>query len=46
VRDSRRLDRFRADIEEAVIVRLNDARDGLVIELWRPDHELTRIERA
>jgi len=38
--------RFRADIEEAVVVRLNEARDGLVIELWRPGRELKRIERT
>ena len=36
---------FRADIEEAVIVGLNDARDRLVIELWRPGQEITRFER-
>ena len=36
---------FRADIEEAVLVGLNDARDRLVIDLWRPGRELTRIER-
>lgn len=38
--------RFHADIEEAVVVRLNEARGGLVIELWRPGRELKRIERA
>lgn len=37
---------FRADIEEAVVVRLNEAPGGLVIELWRPGRELKRIERA
>jgi hypothetical protein len=36
---------FRADIQEAVLVGLNDARDRLVIELWRPERELQRIER-
>jgi len=36
---------FRADIEEAVLVGLNDARDRLVIELWRPGQEIRRIER-
>ena len=36
---------FRADIDEAVLVGLNQARDRLVIELWRPGRELKRIER-
>ena len=36
---------FRADIHEAVLVGLNEARDRLVIDLWRPGQELKRIER-
>ena len=36
---------FRAEIREAAIVGLNDARDRLVIELWRPGRPLTRLER-
>jgi hypothetical protein len=36
---------FRADIQEAVLVGLNDARNALVIELWRPDGQIRRIER-
>jgi hypothetical protein len=36
---------FRADIDEAVLVGLNEARDRLVIELWRPGRELKRFER-
>ena len=36
---------FRLDIHEAALVGLNDARNRLVIELWRPGRELTRIER-
>ena len=36
---------YRAEISEAVIVGLSDARDRLVIELWRPGSELKRIER-
>jgi nitroimidazol reductase NimA-like FMN-containing flavoprotein (pyridoxamine 5'-phosphate oxidase superfamily) len=36
---------FKAEIDEAVLIGLNDARDGLVIELWRPGEELKRIER-
>jgi hypothetical protein len=36
---------FRADIDEAVLIGLNDARDLLVIELWRPGQELKRFER-
>ena len=36
---------FRAEIDEAVLVALNAARDRLVIELWRPGRELKRVER-
>lgn len=36
---------FRADIDEAVLVGLNDERTRMVIELWRPDAPVKRIER-
>jgi hypothetical protein len=36
---------FRLDIEEAVLIGVNDARDRLVIELWRPGRDLKRMER-
>ena len=36
---------FRAEIHEAVVVGLNDARDRLVIDLWRPGAALKRFER-
>ena len=36
---------FRAEIDAAVLVALNEARDRLVIELWRPGQELKRVER-
>ena len=37
---------FRADIDQLVVTRLNDARDKLVIEVWREGAaEVERIER-
>jgi len=36
---------FRADIREVVLVGLNEARNRLVVQLWRPDAELRRFER-
>jgi Pyridoxamine 5'-phosphate oxidase len=36
---------FRLDIDEAVLVGLNEARDRLVIQLWRPGRAVERIER-
>jgi hypothetical protein len=36
---------FRADVDEAVIVGLNDERTRLVIRLWRPDGSVRRTER-
>jgi len=36
---------FRADIHEAVVVGLNEARNRLVIQLWQPDEQVQRIER-
>ncbi len=36
---------FRLDIDEAVLVGLSEARDRLVIQLWRPGRALQRIER-
>jgi Pyridoxamine 5'-phosphate oxidase len=37
--------RFRADIHEAVLIGLNDERNRLVIELWRPGCAVERVER-
>ena len=36
---------FRADIAELVVVRLNEARDKLIIESWHPDRGVSRLER-
>ena len=36
---------FRAEIEEVVVAHLNDTRDKMVIELWRPGEGVRRIER-
>jgi hypothetical protein len=36
---------FRADIAELVVVRLNDARDKLVIESWHEGRGVSRRER-
>jgi hypothetical protein len=36
---------FRAEVEEVVVTRLNDARDKLVIEWWREGAGVQRIER-
>jgi hypothetical protein len=36
---------FRADIDELVVVRLNEARDKLVIESWHAGRGITRHER-
>jgi hypothetical protein len=36
---------FRLDIDEAVLLRLGDGRDRLVIELWRPGRAVQRTER-
>jgi hypothetical protein len=37
--------RFRLDISEASTVGLNEARNRLVIEIWKPGAEVRRIER-
>jgi Pyridoxamine 5'-phosphate oxidase len=37
---------FRLDLLEASVVGLNEARDALVIEVWRPGAGVRRIERA
>jgi hypothetical protein len=37
---------FRIDIDEVVITRLNDARDRLVIESWKPGRGFRVAERA
>jgi hypothetical protein len=39
-------EQFRADIHEVVVTRLNDSATLLVIESWRPDSGLRRVERA
>jgi hypothetical protein len=36
---------FRAEIGELSVVRLNEARDRLVIESWHPGRGVTRRER-
>jgi hypothetical protein len=36
---------FRAEVEELSVVRLNEARDRLVIESWHTGRGLTRLER-
>ncbi len=36
---------FRLGIDEAALIGLNQSRDRLVIELWRPGRSLRRIER-
>ena len=36
---------FRADIDEAIVVALNDARDKLVIEHWHAGRGVRRVER-
>ena len=36
---------FRADLDEVVLTRLNDAGDRLVVEFWRPGAALRRVER-
>ena len=38
--------RFAVDISEVVFTHLNDAGDRLVIESWRPDRGLRRVERT
>ena len=38
--------RFRLDLEEVSALRLNDARNGLVIEVWTATGGLRRMERA
>jgi Pyridoxamine 5'-phosphate oxidase len=48
VRETEQLGRyhlFKADIGEAVVVGLNDARNKLVIESWHEGRGLARIER-
>ncbi len=37
---------FRIDIDEVVVTRLNDARDRLVIESWKPGRGYRKTERA
>lgn len=37
---------YRADISEVVITHLNETATALVIETWRPDGGVRRVERA
>jgi pyridoxamine 5'-phosphate oxidase-like protein len=37
---------FRLDLREASVVRHNDAKDALVIEVWHPGEGVRRMERA
>jgi hypothetical protein len=37
---------FRLDMDEVSFVRLNDARDGIVIDVWTPERGVRRIERT
>jgi Pyridoxamine 5'-phosphate oxidase len=37
---------FRLDVSEVSLVGLNDARNAIVIEVWRPGEAVRRIERA
>ena len=37
---------FRLDLDEVSIVRLNEARSGIVIDVWTPGRGVRRIERA
>ena len=36
---------FRADISELVVVRLNAARDKMLVESWHPGRGVSRLER-
>jgi Pyridoxamine 5'-phosphate oxidase len=36
---------FRLDLDEVSVVRLNEAKDGLVIEVWTPERGVRRITR-
>jgi hypothetical protein len=37
---------FRLDVDEVSLVRLNDARNGIVIDVWTPERGVRRIERT
>ena len=37
---------FRLDLDEVSLVRLNDAGNAIVIDVWTPEHGTRRIERA
>jgi hypothetical protein len=39
-------EQYRADISEVVITHLNESATALVIETWRPDGDVRRVERA
>ena len=36
---------FRLDVDEVSLVRLNDTRDGIVIDVWTPGRDVRTIER-
>ena len=36
---------FRLDLDEVSVVRLNEAKDGIVIAVWTPDRGVRRITR-
>jgi hypothetical protein len=37
---------FRLDLDEVSVVRLNDARNGIVVEVWTPERGVRTIERS
>jgi Pyridoxamine 5'-phosphate oxidase len=37
---------FRLDLREVSVVGLNDARNGIVIDVWTPEQGVRKIERA
>ena len=37
---------FRLDLTEVSVVGLNEAKDGIVIDVWTPERGVRRIERA
>ena len=37
---------FRLDVDEVSVVKLNDAKNGIVIDVWTPERGTRRIERT
>ena len=37
---------FRLDIDEVSVVQLNEAKNGIVIDVWTPERGTRRIERT